>query len=109
MSIYDPSLSLPEVDLKIESFDIKAQNRKLKAVWTLEAAQDLAAVHNIQAEQSLADILAQEITDELDREILADIRNNAQKAQDEEFRFKNRKRKVLPRSITDDWEVSRFD
>ena len=104
MSIY-----VPEIELEIESCEIKAQTRKLKAVWSMEAAQDLAAFHNIPADQELADILAQEIANEIDEEILADIRNNAQKAQDEEFRFKNRKRKVLPRSITDDWEVSRFD
>jgi hypothetical protein len=99
----------PEIVLNVESEVIHAKNRKLKAVWTYEADQDLRSWHGIDAAQELTDILAEEITKEIDEEILNDLRNNARKAEDEEFRWKNRKKKILPRSITDDWEVSRFD
>lgn len=68
---------LPEVNLVIESEDITARTRKLKAVWTYEAQQDLRSQHNLDAEAELTAILAQEINLEIDREILTDLRNNA--------------------------------
>ena len=67
----------PEIDLKIESEEIVAKERKLKAVWSYEAAQDLKAWHGIDTSYALADLLAQEITAELDDEILRDLRANA--------------------------------
>lgn len=104
MSIY-----APEVVLKIDSQTIHATNRKLKAVWTFEAQEDMRQWHGLDAAQELSDILAEEIANEIDREVLEDLRNNADRARDEEFRFKNRKKKIIPRSIEDDWQVSRFD
>lgn len=68
---------LPEVNLVIESEDITARTRKLKAVWTYEAQQDLRSQHNLDAEAELTAILAQEINLEIDREVLTDLRNNA--------------------------------
>lgn len=52
---------LPEVDLKIESQTIVATNRKLKATWTYEAAQDMRAWMNQDAVDELTKILAEEI------------------------------------------------
>jgi len=103
------SIYAPEIVLNIQPQQILPQHRKLKAVWSMEAAQDLRACHNISAEKELADILAQEIANEIDKEILEDLARNTQKAAEEEFRFKSRKKKILPRSIEDDWQVSRFD
>ena len=68
---------LPEVNLVIESEDITAKTRKLKAVWSYEAQQDLRSQHNLDAEAELTAVLAQEINLEIDREVLTDLRNNA--------------------------------
>ena len=68
---------LPEINLVIESEEIAAKTRKLKAVWSYEAQQDLRSQHNLDAEAELTAVLAQEINLEIDREILTDLRNNA--------------------------------
>lgn len=68
---------LPEINLAIESEDIVAKTRKLKAVWSYEAQQDLRSQHNLDAEAELTSVLAQEINLEIDREVLMDLRNNA--------------------------------
>jgi hypothetical protein len=68
---------LPEINLVIESEEIAAKTRKLKAVWSYEAQQDLRSQHNLDAEAELTQVLAQEINLEIDREVLTDLRNNA--------------------------------
>jgi len=68
---------LPEVSLVIESEEIAAKTRKLKAVWSYEAQQDLRSQHNLDAEAEITAVLAQEINLEIDREVLTDLRNNA--------------------------------
>lgn len=68
---------LPEVNLVVESEEIAAKTRKLKAVWSYEAQQDLRSQHNLDAEAELTAVLAQEINLEIDREVLSDLRNNA--------------------------------
>lgn len=68
---------LPEINLVIESEEVAAKTRKLKAVWSYEAQQDLRSQHNLDAEAELTAVLAQEINLEIDREVLTDLRNNA--------------------------------
>jgi len=68
---------LPEINLVVESEEIAARTRKLKAVWSYEAQQDLRSQHNLDAEAELTAVLAQEINLEIDREVLTDLRNNA--------------------------------
>lgn len=68
---------MPEVNLVVESEEIAAKTRKLKAVWSYEAQQDLRSQHNLDAEAELTAVLAQEINLEIDREVLTDLRNNA--------------------------------
>jgi len=68
---------LPEINMVIESEEVAAKTRKLKAVWSYEAQQDLRSQHNLDAEAELTAILAQEINLEIDREVLTDLRNNA--------------------------------
>jgi hypothetical protein len=68
---------LPEVNLVVENEEIVAKTRKLKAVWSFEAEQDLRSQQNISAEAELTAVLAQEINLEIDREVLTDLRNNA--------------------------------
>ena len=71
------NVDLPEVNLVVESETITAKTRKLKAVWSFEAQQDLRSQHNIDAEAELTQILAKEINLEIDREIITDLRINA--------------------------------
>lgn len=63
----------PEIKLNVESEVITAKNRKLKAQWTMEADQDLRAT--LSAPLTIPDILIEEMTREIDREIIADLRN----------------------------------
>lgn len=63
----------PEVTLSIDSDSVSATTRKLKTSWSLEAAQDLKSVHNIDAEATLTDLMADEMVAEIDREIINDL------------------------------------
>ena len=63
----------PEVTLSIDSDSVSAATRKLKTSWSLEAAQDLKAVHSIDAEGTLTDLMADEMVAEIDREIINDL------------------------------------
>ena len=63
-------LSIPEVDLQLNSSAIVAKTRKLKAVWTPELAQDLNAYHSVDAEAELTAMLSEYISMEIDLEIL---------------------------------------
>ncbi len=63
----------PEVTLSIDSDSVAAVTRKLKTSWSLEAAQDLKAVHNINPETTLTDLMADEMVAEIDREIINDL------------------------------------
>jgi hypothetical protein len=63
----------PELTLSIDSDSVAATTRKLKTSWSLEAAQDLKAVHNLDAEQTMTDVMADEMVAEIDREIINDL------------------------------------
>jgi hypothetical protein len=63
----------PEITLSIDSDSVSALTRKLKTSWSLEAAQDLKATQNIDAEATLTDIIGDEIVAEIDREIINDL------------------------------------
>lgn len=63
----------PEVTMSIDSDSVSAITRKLKTSWSLEAAQDLKSVHNIDAEATLSDLMADELVAEIDREIINDL------------------------------------
>jgi len=72
-----PTPSIPEIDLRIQSVSVTAETRKLRARWTPELAQDLAAYQNLDAEVELTQVLSEQIALEIDREILADLLYNA--------------------------------
>ena len=63
----------PELTLSIDSDSVAAVTRKLKTSWSLEAAQDLKSVHNIDAESTMTDLMADEMVAEIDREIINDL------------------------------------
>jgi hypothetical protein len=61
---------IPEINVRMQSQPISAKTKKLKAVWTPEFAQDLAAYQNIDAEAELTNIMSEYISMEIDLEIL---------------------------------------
>jgi hypothetical protein len=61
---------IPEINVKMQSQAITAKTKKLKAVWTPEFAQDLAAYQNIDAEAELTNVMSEYISMEIDLEIL---------------------------------------
>jgi hypothetical protein len=72
-----PTPPIPELDFTIKSVAVTANSRKLKAKWTPELAQDLAAYQNLDAEVELTQVLSEAIALEIDREILGDLLYNA--------------------------------
>jgi len=64
------NIVIPEINVKMQSQAITAKTKKLKAVWTPEFAQDLAAYQNIDAEAELTNIMSEYISMEIDLEIL---------------------------------------
>ena len=65
---------IPEINMHIEQQPVVARTRKMRALWTLEAAQDLRAYHNLNLESELTDLLSKELTLEIDRELVEDLR-----------------------------------
>lgn len=63
-----------EVSFKLSDVTVSVEERKLRATWSPELAQDVAAFHNIDAEAELTAILSEQIAAEIDREILRDLR-----------------------------------
>ena len=68
------STEIPELNMHIEQQPVVARTRKMRALWTLEAAQDLRAYHNLDLEGELTGLLSKEIALEIDREIIEDLR-----------------------------------
>ena len=66
-----------EVSFKLDSVTVSVEERKLRATWSPELAQDVSAFHNIDAEAELTGILSEQIAAEIDREILRDLRKLA--------------------------------
>jgi hypothetical protein len=66
--------AIPEVNMHIQKQTVQARERKMRALWTLEAAQDLKAYHNLDMEAELTDLLSKEMNLEIDRELIEDIR-----------------------------------
>jgi hypothetical protein len=65
---------IPEVQFHIESQPVVALTRKMRALWTIEASQDLKAYHNLDLERELTELLSKELSLEIDRELIEDIR-----------------------------------
>lgn len=66
-----------EVGMKLDSVVISVEERTLRATWSPEMAQDVAAFQNIDAEAELTAALSQQVAAEIDREILRDLRKVA--------------------------------
>ena len=64
-----------KINVQILKQVVEAKTRKLSARWTFEAAQDAQSMHGLDVEAEIMAALAQEITVEIDQEILASLRS----------------------------------
>ena len=71
--------SFAEMAFSIEKSTVTAKSRALKAEYTMELAQDLKAIHGLDAESELANILSAEILAEINREVVRTIYVNSEK------------------------------
>jgi len=71
------STTFKEMAFTIERVAVEAKTRALKAEYTTELAQDLKAVHGLDAETELANILSTEILTEINRELIRSIYTSA--------------------------------
>jgi hypothetical protein len=69
----------PEMAFSIEKVSVEAKSRALKAEYSLELAQDLKAIHGLDAETELSNILSAEILAEINREVIRTIVITARK------------------------------
>jgi len=69
--------NIGEVSFDLQSVTVSVTERKLRASWSPELAQDVSAFHNIDAEAELTALLSEQIAAEVDREILRDLRKGA--------------------------------
>jgi len=74
----DGSGAFNEMAFSIEKVTVTAKSRALKAEYSLELAQDLKAIHGLNAEAELANILSTEILAEINREVIRTIYNVAE-------------------------------
>ena len=75
----EASSSFAEMAFSIEKTTVTAKTRQLKAEYTMELAQDLKAIHGLDAETELANILSAEILAEINREVVRTIYEKAKK------------------------------
>ena len=70
---FGDSTTMNQMAFSIEKTTVTAKTRALKAEYTVELAQDLKAIHGLDAEGELANILSQEILAEINREVVRTI------------------------------------
>jgi hypothetical protein len=75
--IWNSKIRIGEVSFDLQSVTVSVTERKLRAQWSPEMAQDVAAFHNIDAEAELTALLSEQVAAEIDREILRDLRKGA--------------------------------
>ena len=69
----DSNTAFAQMAFSIEKVTVTAQSRALKAEYSLELAQDLKAIHGLDAETELSNILSTEILAEINREVIRTI------------------------------------
>jgi len=72
-----PTGAYPQLQVKIDQKTITALTRKLAASFSLETAQDIRAMHNLDIEREIVNILQYEVIAELDRELLYSMKQAA--------------------------------
>lgn len=76
---------MKEIGFSIERKSVEAQTRKLKAKYTVEMYQDLKAIHGLNADDELMNMMAQEVEQEINREVIDFVNNIATIAPDFEI------------------------
>ena len=66
-----------EMSFQIDKVSVEAKSRALKAEYTTELAQDLKAIHGLDAETELANMLSAELLAEINREVIRTVYSNA--------------------------------
>jgi len=79
----DSNTAWPQMTITIDKTTVTAVSRKLKAEYTMEFAQDLKAIHGLEAESELASMLSTEILSEINREIVRTINFSAKQGAQE--------------------------
>lgn len=69
----DSNTAFPQMGFSIEKVSVTAKSRALKAEYTMELAQDLKAIHGLDAETELSNILSAEILADINREVVRTI------------------------------------
>lgn len=81
VAVYDYNMEdnrqVPSVNIDIALVAVTAKSRKIKSLWSSEAADDLKALHGIDAEQELVSGVGSELALEIDREIIEDLKAGA--------------------------------
>lgn len=77
---FDDTDHIPELELDIKSIPVVANDRKLKAEWTPEIAQDLNAYHTLDAEAELTQVMADTVALDIDTEIITDVVQKARES-----------------------------
>ena len=72
-AMWQSNAAFPQMAFSIEKVTVTANTRALKAEYTMELAQDLKAIHGLDAETELANILSSEILAEINREVVRTI------------------------------------
>jgi hypothetical protein len=60
-------------ELNFNTIEVRSNLRRIRARWVPEMAQDLRAFHNLSAEEELTRLLSEQISEEIDREIIRTI------------------------------------
>ena len=66
-----------EMGFEIEKYAVEAKSRALKATYSIELAQDLKAIHGLDAESELTNVLSSEILAEINREVIRSVYTTA--------------------------------
>lgn len=68
--------TIKEINWDIADVDVTAEQKKLKAIWSIEAQQDLFSYHGLDAEAELMAVLADELVREIDQTLISDALAN---------------------------------
>jgi len=74
---YTAGAEIPSISLEITLYTVKVESRKLKAKWTVEAVDDMRALHGLDVETEIVSTFSNDVMLEVDREIVTDLVNGA--------------------------------
>jgi hypothetical protein len=74
---YTTGAKIPSISLEITLYTVKVESRKLKARWTVEAVDDMRALHGLDVETEIVSTFSNDVMLEVDREIVTDLVNGA--------------------------------